>query len=440
MADAAKAWLFSPDPKIESIAAAIFNREPLGRRDDLSHLRTILEKLGNPHLKLPPVFHVAGTNGKGSTLAFLQAIFEAGGKKVHKFTSPHTMRFEERMIFENQPVTSDLLGEALDSCGDLLQDGRLSFFDVLTILFMQIASKIPADATLLETGLGGRLDATNVAENPAAVILTRISYDHMHLLGHRLVDIAGEKAGIIKKSCPLVIASQPAPEVMPVFLERAAHHHAPVAKWSVQEKDGGLYYTGEYFNGALPMPSLIGAHQIINAGAAIAALEAAGYTDLLTPDILSKAMQNVSWPGRMQKITEGKLADLWPSGWELWLDGAHNDSGAEVLAAQMKIWGGDMPLHLITAMKQKKNPAGFYAPLMPYLSSLSIVPVQTGVGMMPQNDLAGHLKTMNSKVFLEDSIEVAIRNLVFQFKAPQRIVLAGSLYLVGEALRANQNL
>lgn len=433
-------WTFSPVPAVEQAIQDVRRQAPPMLPAGLERPRRFMEKLGNPHLKMPPVFHVAGTNGKGSTLAFLQAAFEAGGLTVHKFISPHLVRFEERIVVGGKEIGADMLLDLIHECSRAAEDEAVSFFEFFTGLAFLAFARSPADVTLLETGLGGTYDATNVVEKSVA-LLTRISFDHMRILGDTLVEIAGNKAGIIKRGCPAIIAPQ-TPEVMDVFLSKAKEMAAPVSLWGRDwktERKGNIFeYSGKSGILSLPLPRLIGSHQLINAGTALAALETSDFKSLMKADVLSRAMTSVSWPGRLQRLDRGSLADLLPKGWELWVDGAHNDSGADVIVEQAQNWGASKPLHIITGFKRKKDTEGFYERLAGIPRTIQAVDSNFEAPMVPPQELCDELKSMGfADARPAANLESAIQSLTFQFTEPQRIIITGSLYLVGYALKLN---
>lgn len=434
-------WTFSPQPEVEDAIRGIFAKYPPLYPAGLERQTPFLNKLGNPHQKLPFVFHVAGTNGKGSTLAFLHAIFEAAGLAVHKYTSPHLVRFEERIIVGGKTIAPDTLLSLITECEEAAQGEQISFFEFFTGLAFLAFSRAPAAAVLLETGLGGLYDATNViGGNNLVALLSRISYDHMHILGNTLPEIAANKAGIIKHKAPCVIAPQET-VVNEAFLKQASVMESPVyaygQNWRITPHPHGFEYKSEHHKFHLPLPRLLGTHQLYNAGLAIAALENSPFTSLLEQKMLERAMQSVDWPGRLQRIARGPLARLLPSGWELWLDGAHNDSGAEVIAEQAKLWGDTLPLHLITAMKKSKDVSGFYRPILPYIQSVHALTANwADTPMLTAEELTKQLRTMGyDQAKIAATLESAIKSLTFQFSAPQRILVTGSLYLVGHALK-----
>lgn len=444
-------WTFSPDPAVEAAVADVAAKYPPLMPAGLQRFEGYLKALGDPHLHLPPVFHAAGTNGKGSTLAFLQAALEAGGKSVHKFTSPHLVRFEERIVLNGKNIGGGLLLGLIAECNRAAAGYEVSFFEFFTALAFLAFSRTPADAVLLETGLGGLLDATNVVERSIAV-LTRISLDHTHILGGTLPEIAAQKAGIIKRGCPAVTAPQPGAGVMEVFEKQAAAMDTALFRdWRVSDPagcglplspcgKGGFVYESAAFTFHLPLPALAGAHQVVNAGTAIAALSCSPFSGLLKQDVLAAAMRTVSWAGRMQRITRGPVADLLPPGWEIWLDGAHNDSGAEVLAAQAKEWGAASggPLFLVTAMKFNKGPDDFYGPLAPFVTAARVLDADIGAPMMAAPALCDYIRKAGiADVAAAGDLESAVSALTSQGGSAGRILIAGSLYLAGYVLRTH---
>jgi dihydrofolate synthase / folylpolyglutamate synthase len=437
-------WNYSPHPLVEETLNRIRQTYPPHLPAGLERFSALLSDLGNPHLSLPPVFHVAGTNGKGSTVAFLQAIFESAGKTVHRFTSPHLVRFSERIVINGRQISDDLLLSLIAELEKTAKPEEISFFEFFTALAFMAYARHPADAVLLETGLGGTLDATNVVPQPAASIITRISFDHMRVLGDTLPAIARQKAGIIKQNCPVIVAPQSDEALETLFAKAAAVKQASLLlqagrDFFVMPTPAGFEYRSQSVHVSLPLPALAGHHQLLNAATAIAALEAGGFADICTTDVLSRAMQQVRWPGRMQKLTRGVLADMLPQGWELWLDGAHNDSGADVLAAHIRSFGTDMPVHLVTAYKDKKDTHGFYARLSGLFQSTTVADFAIDAPMVAAADVAGLLQNMGGfdTVSTAPDIQTALAQLVAKHTAPQRVMISGSLYLVGHALKVN---
>jgi len=436
-------WNYSPHPAVEETLQRIRAAYPPHLPKGLDRFRVLLARLGHPHLSLPPVFHVAGTNGKGSTIAFLQAAFEAAGQSVHRFTSPHLVRFSERIVVNGKPVADDMLLALIAEVEAVADTAEISFFEFFTALAFLAFHRHPADAVLLETGVGGLYDATNVVVDPAAVILTRISFDHMRILGDTLADIAAQKAGIIKPKSPVIIAPQAADDVNDVFLRAAAAAGAGRVMLAgrdffVTPAEDGFIYRSDAGQTALPPPALAGQHQFGNAACAVAALEAAGFDTLAAADNFSRALRRVSWPGRLQRVTEGALAALLPAGWELWLDGAHNDSGAEVLAAHLRQWQGEMPLHLVTCCKDKKDTTALYGRWTGLFDSATATDFAIDAPMVPAADVAAVLRRLGfADVTMAESLTAALAAVTAKTAQPSRIVIAGSLYLVGHALKLN---
>ncbi len=340
----------------------------------LDRVHRLLAALDHPERRLPPVVHVAGTNGKGSTVAFLRAMLEAAGYRVHVYTSPHLVRFHERIRLAGTLIDDTHLAALLEECETANAGGPITFFEVTTVAAFLAFSRVPADVVLLETGLGGRLDATNVIDRPAVTAITRISYDHRQFLGKSLLEIASEKAGIFKPGVPVVLAEQPAADALKALTLRATAIAAPIQPWTATPQPGGFRFESAKRRVDLPMPGLPGAHQIGNAGLALACLD---HLPLAVDDAaVRRGLAAVEWPARLQRLTRGPLADSLPPDWELWLDGGHNDSAGEVLARQAVDWsvaddsragphGGRRPLLLIYGMLASKDPYAVPHPVGP---------------------------------------------------------------------------
>jgi dihydrofolate synthase/folylpolyglutamate synthase len=456
----APAWHYSADPALEALISRIRDTYPPQTPAGLEGFRAFLNVLGNPQHHLPPVFHVAGTNGKGSTIAFLQSALEAGGKTVHRFISPHMVRFTERIVIGGREIAPDVLTALvaeIDAAAQSTAAGRgLSFFEFFTALALTAFARYPADAVLVEVGMGGLLDATNVIDSPACAVITRISHDHMRMLGNNVTEIAAQKAGIIKQSCPAVLGPQVDAAVLDVCAAAAARAgaaglYAAGRDWHVTQTAEGFRFQSAQASFDLPQPALCGDHQVLNAGTAIAALLASPFADVARADILTQAMHNVRWAGRMQRLDTGVLADMLPAGWELWVDGAHNDSGAEIMKTQIARWQAQdaKPLHLLTAFKARKAPDEFYAPLAGLFASTQVVDFDMGAPMEPVHKLAQRLSHAGyADVRVSESLLAALGAILaaippvqaaprFESAAGGRILVAGSLYLVGHALKIN---
>lgn len=414
----------------------------------LGRIERLLGKLGHPERRLPPVIHVAGTNGKGSTIAFMRAILEAGGQAVHVYTSPHLVRFHER-IRVGRPgggrfVEEDRLVRALRTCEAVNGGDPITVFEITTAAAILIFAEEPADVLLLEVGLGGRFDATNVIAEPAAAVVTSIGLDHAEYLGDTLEQIAFEKAGIFKRGCPAVIAHQDYAQADRVLRERAeAVGAAPVwiggQDFSTHDESGRVVYQDESALLDLPRPRLAGSHQLINAGTAIAALRAAGF-GRLPAAAFERGMTEAQWPGRLQRITKGVLPGLAPPGSEIWLDGGHNPDGGRVLAAAMADLEdrSESPLVLIAGMLGTKDSDGFLKNFAGLARELVAVPIAGQVAARPPEEVAAIAARVGLTSSVAPSIESALASLnQFVWDRPPRILICGSLYLAGAVLASN---
>jgi dihydrofolate synthase/folylpolyglutamate synthase len=426
----------------ESVAAALKRFGQMHVKGiDLSLGRTyrLLAALDNPQDKLPPVVHVAGTNGKGSTVAFCRAIAEAAGARVHTYTSPHLVRFNERIRLAGRIVDDEALAEALARTEKANAGAPITFFEITTAAAFLLFSETPAELVVLETGLGGRLDSTNVIARPAATAITQIAWDHMDYLGDTLEKIAGEKAGIIKTGVPCTLALPTEPSVGDVFRRIAQEKRAPLlleqAAWRVApQADGGFVYADESLSLALPPPGLRGAHQIRNAAQAIATLRQV-QTLALAPESLARGVAAVEWPARLQRLTRGPLVSALPPAGELWLDGGHNPGAAAVLAPELARWG-DRPLSLILALKDGKDPRGFLGPLAPFVASLRCVPIPGEIAFADPARLA----SLGRELGIADSAPAASVAAALDALPPgqkRRVLILGSLYLAGTVLAEN---
>ncbi len=417
--------------RIEGIVARLHGLHPRLIDLSLDRLRVLLGKLGSPELRLPPVIHVAGTNGKGSTCAFLRAMAEAAGLRVHVYTSPHLVRFNERFRVAGRLVSDDALAATLEEVEAANAGAPITVFEVITAVAFVLFARVPADLCVLEVGLGGRGDATNVIQAPASCAITSISLDHRDLLGDTLGAIAAEKAGILKPGVPVAIGDQPA-EAASVLLACAAAAGAPVRlrgrEWRIvpgryEDAEGGL---------DLPPPGLPGAHQWDNAGIALAALRAARPVlpaGALTDAALAAGLARAAWPARLQRLT-GRLAALLPAGWELWLDGGHNPGAGLALAAQLAAWG-DRPVHLVVGMKQAKDTAEFLRPLLGLAASVwAVAEPEQHLALPVEAIVAASGGVARPGPLVADALRGVPRE-----GAPGRVLICGSLYLAGEVLK-----
>ena len=399
----------------------------------LERMQRCLAALGHPERRLPPVIHVAGTNGKGSTCAFLRAIAEAAGQRVHVYTSPHLVRFHERVRLAGELVTEEALAAALEHVERVNGGEPITVFEITTAVALHLFASVPADLLVLEVGLGGIYDATNVVDAPAATAITSISMDHMDFLGDNLSLIAGEKAGIMKPGVPCATGTQ-AEEVRAVLERVAAERGAMLLclgrDWEVtRHADGTLGWRDVRGAIALPRPGLAGPHQVENAGIAIAALRAWN-PPWLTDAAIHDGVARAEWPARMQRLT-GRLAVLLPPGWELWLDGGHNAGAGVVLGQHLSESFADRPAHLLVGMKGGKQAPEFLASVMPHAQSVWAV-AETGQHLaMPIEDI---IVASGGVARHGGTVEEALRAIPKD--GPQaRVLICGSLYLAGEVLK-----
>lgn len=397
----------------------------------LNRVWTLLDALDNPERTLPPVIHIAGTNGKGSTQAMIRAGLEAAGKSVHAYTSPHLARFHERIRLAGDLITEAHLTEVLDECYRANDGANITYFEITTCAAMLAFARTKADYTLLEVGLGGRLDATNVIDTPALTIITPVSMDHEGFLGDTLAKIAGEKAGIIKRGVPCVVGPQ-AEEAMDVIEAQAARLGAPLLAdgqhWHVFEERGRLIYQDETGLVDLDLPNLPGQHQIQNAGAAIAALR-----HLNMPEVAFEgAVQNAYWSARMQHLKGTSLNDLAPQT-DLWLDGGHNPAAGEALSAHLRSLP-KRPTHLICGMLNTKDVRGYMRPLAGIADHLTAISIPGEINTLSAEDTEKAAKHVGLIADQADSVETALRQIAAA--EPQaRVLICGSLYLAGHVLR-----
>lgn len=399
----------------------------------LDRVWRLLAALDNPQEKLPPVIHIAGTNGKGSTQAMIRAGLEGAGKSVHAYTSPHLARFHERIRLAGELITEEHLTEVLDQCYSANSGENITYFEITTCAALLAFARSKADFTLLEVGLGGRLDATNVIDAPELCIITPISIDHEQFLGDTLAKIAAEKAGIIKRGVPVIVGPQP-DEAMEVIEATAARLGAPVIaygqNWHVHEENGRLIYQDETGLRDLPLPNLLGAHQIQNAGAAIAALRHLEMGDVAIEASVTKA----EWPARMQRLRTGPLVEAAPEA-ELWLDGGHNAAAglalADVLTRLTK-----RPTHLICGMLNTKDVSGYMRPLAQHADSLVGVSIPGEANTLSADDTASAAAGVGLVSSTADSVADALQS-VLATDPQARVLICGSLYLAGNILREN---
>jgi dihydrofolate synthase / folylpolyglutamate synthase len=411
----------------------------------LDRMKRILAQLGHPERKLPPVIHVAGTNGKGSVIAFMRAMLEADGRRVHVYTSPHLVRFNERFRLAGRLVSDEALEEALAECERVNAGAPLTLFEITTAAGILLFSRHPADVLLLEVGLGGRLDATNVIDQPVASVITPISLDHAEYLGESLDEIAGEKAGIIKERVPVIVGQQQR-DALSVIERHAARLNAPLRiageDWTAGEERGRLVFQDEERLLDLPAPKLHGRHQFDNAGLAVAALRA-------VPSLMPGApafeagVVNAEWPARMQRLTTGTLFLRAPQGSELWLDGGHNPDGGRAIAAALADLEERVsrPLVLIVGMLSSKDCAGFLRNFTGLTRRIIAVPIEDQQNALSPDEIATAARSVGIPAMTRTSIKAALDAAeMLELNPPPRILITGSLYLAGEVLKQNGTL
>jgi dihydrofolate synthase/folylpolyglutamate synthase len=412
----------------------------------LERMQRLLERLDHPERKLPPVIHIAGTNGKGSTLAYLRAIMEAAGLRVHAYTSPYLVRINESFrlgrVGGGVLVGDDELQTALAHCERINAGAPLTFFEAKTAAAFCLFAQHAADVLLLEVGLGGRLDSTNVIEAPLATVIAPISMDHTDFLGDTLTSIAGEKAAIIRRGVPVISAEQPV-EAMTVIEAQANRMRAPLHAagegWHVGVERGRLVYQDDRGLMDLAAPKLFGRHQFDNAGLAIATLRA--IETLKVPSAAFEAgIVNAEWPARMQRLSTGALLEQAPRGCEIWLDGGHNAEGGRVVAAAL----GDLeervsrPLVVIAGMMANKDAGDFLANFAGLTRHIIAVEIPHQDNAMPPGRLADAARALGMRVEIAEGVEAALRALThLAYEVPPRILITGSLYLAGHVLSLN---
>ena len=399
----------------------------------LDRVWRLFDALDHPERKLPPVIHIAGTNGKGSTQAMIRAGLEAGGKTVHAYTSPHLARFHERIRLAGELISEADLSAILDECYAVNDGQDITYFEITTVAAILAFSRVNADYLLLEVGLGGRLDATNVVEKPAVTVITPVSIDHTQFLGETLPEIAGEKAGIIKRGVPCVVGPQ-MDDALDVIEDRANKLGAPLSvfgqQWHVTTEHGRLVYQDERGLLDLPMPALFGDHQVQNAGAALAVLRALDMDEAACEG----AMKNVSWPARMQRLRKGPLVSTAGDA-ELWLDGGHNPAAGIALASVLKTLPARQT-YLICGMLNTKDVEGFMRTVADEVDRLYSVEIPGETATLSAEETVAKAHAAGLEAEASESVEAAIR-IIVDTNPAARIVICGSLYLAGNVLREN---
>ena len=430
------------DPILTRMQALFPKRSDLA----LDRIERLLAALGHPENQLPPIVHIAGTNGKGSTLAYLRAIAEAAGMRVHVYTSPHLVRFNERIRVAGELIGDTELARILEECERVNAGQPITFFEITNAAAFLAFARHKADLCLLETGLGGRYDSTNVVRNPALTLITTISYDHESWLGDTLAEIAGNKAGIIKRGVPCIASAQD-PEALAVIAAAAHEMDAPLSvegtDWTAVESPRGMRFERWRKAMELPRPVLPGAHQIGNAGLALAAVftlnEAGVLPFALTERAIATGLTHAEWPARLQHLTRGPLVEALPKGWELWLDGAHNPAAAQVLARMALEWATAsprLPLDLVVGMLDTKDARRFFAPFAGVARAVRTVAIPGDPHAVPAEALAATALSAGVPAQASPSLAAALADLA-RAPGPARALITGTLRLAGTVLAEN---
>jgi len=412
----------------------------------LNRIASLLSRLGNPERKIPPVIHIAGTNGKGSTVAFLRAFLEASGYTCHVYTSPHLIRFNERIRIKGKLISDEYLIDLLEECERANKNNAITFFEITTAAAFLAFSRSRSDVTLLETGLGGRLDATNLIKKPLLTAITPISIDHVKFLGNSLKPITKEKAGILKRNVMGIISRQ-TNDVQKILEHEAKRKNIRLYRegkeWNINPIDypvatGAMIFRGKKFFFDLPSPNLPGIHQHVNAGTALACIE--NLKDFnINESAVRRGLTTVSWPGRLQKISHGPLKNILPNKFELWMDGGHNEAAAQALGQVTKTWS-DKPLYLIFGMINSKDIYKFLKPLQFYTKELKTIAIPNEKSSFSAKEIEEKAQSMGMKSESCNNVKDALGRITkkYQDKNGGRVLICGSLYLVGHALELNR--
>ena len=428
---------------IDPVLERVMRLHPRAIDLGLERIARLLAALGSPERKLPPIVHVAGTNGKGSLVAYLRAMAEAAGYRVHVYTSPHLVRFNERIRLAGRLIEDSELDAVLTDCEHANEEKPITFFEITTAAAYLAFSRVPADLAIIEVGMGGRYDATNVIE-PSLAAITPIGYDHTGFLGDKLEGIAGEKAGILKRAVPAVIGRQR--DVSAEVIEtEAAKLAAPLFRlgreWQVTSTASGFRYESDTTTLDLPAPALAGVHQIDNAATAVACVERLRAANFAIDDrAIAKGLVTVDWPARLQKLTRGPLADALLPGCELWLDGGHNEDCGLALARMAADWAKEpaaLPLYLVFGMLTTKDASGFLRPLARHARAARAVPFPEGHSAYTPQEACRKAAEVGLDCMPANDIGAALEDLLATQPAPMRVLICGSLYLAGAVLERN---
>lgn len=406
---------------------------------DLERITKLMTRLGNPHEKLPPVIHVAGTNGKGSTTAFMRAILEAAGYKVHVYTSPHLLNFNERIVLAGSEISNDYLTQVMEECRIATGDMMITFFEGTTAGAFLAFSKVKADIVLLETGMGGRLDATNIIAKPAMTVITPVSIDHTEYLGPTIATITREKAGIMRNgvTCVSSLQTEEAEEILQEEADKAGAKLLSFGyDWVVEKTDDGISFKSQNHEILdLPRPALFGDHQIVNAGTAIAAMLSLENFNI-DENAIKKGLETARWAARMQPIKKGKLITMLSPEWEIWVDGAHNEAGAQVLSCTLSDFD-KKPTYFICGFTKGRSATNFLKHLKGQADFVCGVIIQTEPNAQNADTIALEAQSVGFEAAPFDSIEDALTFISGHTGEKGRVVFCGSLYLASDAMTIN---
>ena len=412
----------------------------------LSRLKKLLDSLGNPEENLPPIIHVAGTNGKGSTVATLAAIYKSAGYRAHIYTSPHLVRFTERIVVSGSEISKNYLKELLIECEDANNGESITFFEITTAAAMLAFSRNPADLLLLEVGLGGRFDATNVIETPTLSVITPVSMDHQDFLGNTIDEIAFEKAGILKPSVPAIIGPQ-TNEALNVIKRRALELGSSAyifgEDWNISPANNQLMFKIGSKSSIVPRPNLLGNHQIQNAGCALASVKLLNGQFPVSQQEIDMGLVSINWPARLQKLKEGNLIENLLEDVEIWIDGGHNQDAAKAIASTLRDWRTASPeisIHMVFGALNNRCPQNFLQYFTNVIDTIRAVDIPGETNALSALEIETAARECGLKAYPAKGISPAITDIISNSSGKRRILICGSLYLAGAVLRENNYL
>ena len=412
----------------------------------LSRLKKLLDSLGNPEENLPPIIHVAGTNGKGSTVATLAAIYKSAGYRVHIYTSPHLVRFTERIVVSGSEISKNYLEELLIECEDANNGESITFFEITTAAAMLAFSRNPADLLLLEVGLGGRFDATNVIETPTLSVITPVSMDHQDFLGNTIDEIAFEKAGILKPSVPAIIGPQ-TNKALNVIKRRALELGSSAyifgEDWNISPANNQLIFKMGSKSSIVPRPNLLGDHQIQNAGCALASIKLLNGQFPVSPQEIDMGLVSINWPARLQKLKEGNLIENLLEDVEIWIDGGHNQDAAKAIASTLRDWRTASPeisIHMVFGALNNRCPQNFLQYFTNVIDTIRAVDIPGETNALSASEIESAALECGLKAYPATGISPAVTDIISKSSGKRRIIICGSLYLAGAVLRENNYL